>query len=53
MSGVGQKHGQRGQWTIEEDEINTEGLLYTYINVVTYLKMKIPDRKEPFGLRRY
>ena len=30
MSGVGHKHGKRGQGTIEEDEINTEGLLYTY-----------------------
>ena len=30
MSGVGQKHGKRGQGTIEEDEINTGGLLYTY-----------------------
>ena len=35
-----------GQGTIEEDEINTEGL-YVLINVVTYLKMKNP-RADPW-----
>ena len=34
MGGVGQKHGKRGQGTVERDEI--------LINVVTYLKMKNP-----------
>ena len=29
-AGWGQKHGKRGQGTIERDELNTEGLLYTY-----------------------